>query len=612
MEAELAQQQEQASGLLREVGVLREQNRRLLEEPQAVSAPETQTGTRSAPEYAHLADRPHSERAAAAEEAITGWQQQPQHPERNPPPDQRAPTPARHSRVEARTEARVPSTAWIVVAVVVLALCAYTAVTVVIAVPAVGDDMTSALGPAASMVTCNLLAAAFARWSGRRGVRRYGHRIILLAGLLLLAVGALVASASPAYDMWAPRAGDRPVDRSAVQLLTGCALQGFGEGLCAAVAGAVLAARFRYPGPGKGTTWAVAAGSAIAVTASGLVLSTWVWRIAFQVPAVIAVLLLLALPFLPAFTSMPLRDDLAAADFSVLALMAGAHTAFVCAVARTPADGWWSPSVVALTALALALLAKASRRLHRTEAVQPLHWIRGGPLIWAWASGAVQYTAWLYCTLALQQVFGHEAWTAAALLLLAVPVAALVVFPGSFSTRLRAPVRTIGFLATARPAVAVHRPVEPRRLPRIQPGGGAGARGRRHHRPALPPEWTQGGSTAGVRRTDEVQRSARRSPHHKLDHQPRPHQNRRIRRGSHRLCRSCRRSRPGGRTDPGTPPEEAVPARTRGREPALTEALRDNQGPTRAGWQQRGGGNGEVTGAASRRPRERGGEALAY
>ncbi|MFG2484968.1 hypothetical protein ACGFSI_19700 [Streptomyces virginiae] len=64
-------------------------------------------------------------------------------------------------------------------------------------------------------------------------------------------------------------------------------------------------------------------------------------------------------------------------------------------------------------------------------------------------SGAVQYTAWLYCTLALQQLFGHAAWTAATLLLLAVPLTALTVFPRSFATRLRTPARIIGFLATA-------------------------------------------------------------------------------------------------------------------------------------------------------------------
>ncbi|WP_405940701.1 MFS transporter [Streptomyces sp. NBC_00207] len=453
MEAELAGQQQEASGLLREVGVLREQNRRLIEEQQAVSAPETQSGPQFSPEYAHLAGGSHGDQAAAAEEVAKGWEQQPQHPKRNPLPGGETSPPSRPtglSRAEARAVMRAPSTAWVVVAVVVVALCAYTAVTVVLAVPAVGEDMTSTLGPAASMVTCNLLAAAFAGLSGRLGVLRYGPRLILPAGLLLLAIGSLVASWSPAYDMWAPRpAVDWSVDWAAVQLLTGCALQGLGEGLCAAVAGAVLAAPYWYPGPGKKTKQAVAAGTAIAVTASGLLLSTWVWRIAFQVPAVIALLLLLALPFLPSFKPMPLLDDIYGPDFRVPALVAGAHTAFVCAIARTPTDGWWSPGVVALTALAVSMLAKASRRLHRTAIGQPLNRIGGPPLFWAWVSGAVQCTAWLYCTLALQQVFGHEAWTAAALLLPAVSLAALTVFPRSFSTRLRTPARIIGFLATA-------------------------------------------------------------------------------------------------------------------------------------------------------------------
>ncbi|MFB7260814.1 hypothetical protein ACFCXH_01420 [Streptomyces nojiriensis] len=452
MEAELAGQQKEASGLLREVGVLREQNRWLIEEQQAVSAPETRAGPRFAPEYAHLAGRSPGDQAAAAEEAVEGREQQPQHPERNPPPGggtSRLSRPAGLSRAEVQARLRAPTTAWVVVAVVVVALCAYTAVTVVLAVPAVGEDMTSTLGPAASMVTCNLLAAAFAGWSGSLGVQRYGPSLILSAGLLFLAVGSLVTSWSPAYDMWAPRpAVDWSIDWAAVQLLTGCALQGLGEGLCAAVARAVLAAPYWYPGPGKKTNRAVAAGTAIAVAGSGLLLSTWVWRIAFQVPAVIALALLLTLPFLSSFKPMPLLDDLYGPDFRVLTLVAGAHTAFVCAIARTPTDGWWSPAVVALTALAVTMLVRASRRLHRTAIGRPPNWLCGATLFWAWVSGAVQYTAWLYCTLALQQAFEREAWTAAALLLLAVPLTALTVFPRSFSTRLRTPVRITGFLAT--------------------------------------------------------------------------------------------------------------------------------------------------------------------
>ncbi|MYV76197.1 MFS transporter [Streptomyces sp. SID1046] len=457
MEAELTRQQDQASGLLRELAVLRVQNRRLLEDQQAVSTPETQPAPGVAAQYAHLTDHPHAERTETPQETRTPPQR---HPDRNPLPGQRTPTPgdgtsppsrsARLSRAEVQARLRAPTTAWVVVAVASVALCAYTAATVVLAVPAVGEDMTSTPGPAASMVTCNLLAAAFAGWSGRLGVQRYGPRVILPAGLLLLAVGSLVASWSQAYDMWAPRpAVDRSIDWAAVQLLTGCALQGLGEGLCAAVARAVLAAPYWYPGPGRKTTRAVAAGTAIAVTASGLILSTWAWRIAFQVPAVIALAMLLTLPFLYSFKPMPLLDDLYGPDFRVLALVAGAHTTLVCAIALTPTGGWWSPSAVALTALAVTMLVKASRRLHMHAIGRLPNWLRGAPLFWAWVSGAVQYTAWLYCSLVLQQLFGHEAWTAAGLLLLAVPLTALTVLPGSAPTRLRSPARIVGFLATA-------------------------------------------------------------------------------------------------------------------------------------------------------------------
>ncbi|WP_327260043.1 MFS transporter (plasmid) [Streptomyces sp. NBC_01232] len=442
VEAELAQQQEQARLLLVEVGVLQEQNRRLLEGQQAVSAPETQPDPGFTPEYAHLVNR----HTTAAEDATTGPQQHPQHTKRNPP-EERTPTRPRPSRrTQAQARLRPPSPAWIVIAVVVMALCAYTAVTVVLAVPAVRYDLSSTLGVAASMITCNLLAAALTGWAGRPAALRYGPRLILLPGLILLAIGSLIASWTLGYDTWVTQ--PPAADWSALQLMTGCVLQGAGEGLCASAAGVVLATRFWYSVHDKATTWAVAVGSAIAVTASGLLLSTWEWRIAFQVLAAFALLLLITLPFLPDFRSAPLWDELGAADFVVLALVAGAHTAFAWAIGLTAAHGWWSPSVVALAALALTMLAKASRRLRRTEIPPPPNWIRGTTLLGAWVSGAVQYTAWLYCTIALQQVFDYEAWTAAALLLLAVPLAALTVFPRSFPTRLRMPARTIGFFAT--------------------------------------------------------------------------------------------------------------------------------------------------------------------
>ncbi|MFJ6373741.1 hypothetical protein ACIQK5_36875 [Streptomyces virginiae] len=585
MEAELTRQQDQASGLLRELAVLRVQNRRLLEDQQAVSTPETQPAPGVAAQYAHLTDHPHAERTETPQETRTPPQR---HPDRNPLPGQRTPTPgdgtsppsrsARLSRAEVQARLRAPTTAWVVVAVASVALCAYTAATVVLAVPAVGEDMTSTPGPAASMVTCNLLAAAFAGWSGRLGVQRYGPRVILPAGLLLLAVGSLVASWSQAYDMWAPRpAVDRSIDWAAVQLLTGCALQGLGEGLCAAVARAVLAAPYWYPGPGRKTTRAVAAGTAIAVTASGLILSTWAWRIAFQVPAVIALAMLLTLPFLYSFKPMPLLDDLYGPDFRVLALVAGAHTTLVCAIALTPTGGWWSPSAVALTALAVTMLVKASRRLHMHAIGRLPNWLRGAPLFWAWVSGAVQYTAWLYCTLVLQQLFGHEAWTAAGLLLLAVPLTALTVLPGSAPTRLRSPARIVGFLATAAGLLWLATgPSHPDTFPALSLVGALALVGVGTATLRCPPERAQGGSTAVVRRAHEVQRSTRRSPHHKPDHRPRPHRNGRIRHGSHRLRRGGRRGCPGGR-GPGPPTQEAPRA-----DPALTEARREEARPFRA------------------------------
>lgn len=75
MEAELTQQKEEASRLLREVAVLRAQNRRLLEEQQPVSTPETQPATGAFQEYAHLADR----HPKTVEETHTPSHHHPQH-----------------------------------------------------------------------------------------------------------------------------------------------------------------------------------------------------------------------------------------------------------------------------------------------------------------------------------------------------------------------------------------------------------------------------------------------------------------------------------------------------------------------------------------------------
>ncbi|MFI8449062.1 MFS transporter [Streptomyces erythrochromogenes] len=456
MEAELTQQQEEAGRLLRELAVLRTQNLRLLKEQQAVSTPETQSAPGDLKEYAHLTDR----RPTTVEETHTPSHQHYQHLNRNPLPGQTAPPPgtgdtgpsipaARPGRhAGPRLPRHIPSTAWAVVAVAILALCTYTAVTVVIAVPVVGSDLYLNLGGTASMITCNLLAASLtAAWGWRRTLRRNEPRPILVLGLFLLAAGSLIASWTPAYDSWNPQT---TVGWSTFHLLAGCTLQGLGEGISAAAASAVLATKFNRWQTDKKILWAVATSTAIAVTASGLLLSTWVWRIAFQVPPVIALLLLLALPFLRSYRFLPSPLYTEPGGATVMLRMTGAHTLFVCAIALTAENGWWSPSVVALLAIGIALLANCARRIAgRREREEFPEWVGGTPLIWAWVSGAVQCTAWLYCTLALQQVFGHAPWTAAAMLLLAVPMASLVVHTDTIATHWRTLARVIGLLATA-------------------------------------------------------------------------------------------------------------------------------------------------------------------
>ncbi|MFB7983944.1 hypothetical protein [Streptomyces vinaceus] len=327
-----------------------------------------------------------------------------------------------------------------VLAILILALCAYTSVTVVIALPAVRHDLLSRFDATAPMIICNLLAAAVTTGWGRDAALRYGPRRVLVPGLLLLAAGSLMASWAPAYESSLDPAPESIVDWSLVQLLTGCVLQGLGEGLCVGAAGYILSGSRGFPWPQSRTKWALAAGSAVAVAASGLVLSTWIWRIGFQVPAVTALVLLLALPLVSG-RGQPRAPR---PDTWLMLLTAMANGAFVWAV-EIAATAFWL-SVLAVGGLALLGCALRLKTRESVENGDSVLWV---PAIWAWVSGAVQCTAWLYSVLALQQVFHYGAWTPACLLLLAVPPVVLTLHTGAVFARLRPPARLIGFLATA-------------------------------------------------------------------------------------------------------------------------------------------------------------------
>ncbi|MFE2879215.1 hypothetical protein ACFXG6_32840 [Streptomyces roseus] len=330
-----------------------------------------------------------------------------------------------------------------VLAILILALCAYTSVTVVIALPVVRHDLLSRFDATAPMIISNLLAAAVTTGWGRDAALRYGPRRVLVPGLLLLAAGSLTASWAPAYESTLDPAPASVVDWSLVQLMTGCVLQGLGEGLCVGAAGCILSGSRGFPWPQSRTKWALAAGSAIAVAASGLVLSTWVWRIGFQVPAVTALVLLLTLPLVSG-RGQPRAPR---PDTWLMLLTAAANGAFVWAIEIADTAFWLSVLVV-LAVGGLALLGCALR-LKMRESVEEGDSVLWVPAIWAWVSGAVQCTAWLYSVVALQQVFHYGAWTAACLLLLAVPPVVLALYPGAVFARLRPPARLIGFLATA-------------------------------------------------------------------------------------------------------------------------------------------------------------------
>ncbi|GGS39293.1 hypothetical protein Snoj_00260 [Streptomyces nojiriensis] len=130
VEAELAGQQKELSGLLREVGILREQNRRLIDERgQAVPGPSTQVNPQPPPAYAHLSNL-RSAQTAAAED---GGQARHQQPKRIPPPTRRAPAPETPAEPETARFGRV-----------VLAMAATLVGLMMIIVPASGEGVTAA------------------------------------------------------------------------------------------------------------------------------------------------------------------------------------------------------------------------------------------------------------------------------------------------------------------------------------------------------------------------------------------------------------------------------------------------------------------------------------
>ncbi|MFI1154979.1 hypothetical protein [Streptomyces sp. NPDC020817] len=133
------------------------------------------------------------------------------------------------------------------------------------------------------------------------------------------------------------------------------------------------------------------------------------------------------------------------AKYAVLTVAANVVLVWAIEIAVT---AFWL-STLCVLAVGLLLLFGCARRLKNRESVESRDSVFWVPMIWAWAGGAVQCTAWLYCALAVQQVLHYEAWTAAALLLLAVPPVALTAVPPAFPARLGAPYRLIGFLATA-------------------------------------------------------------------------------------------------------------------------------------------------------------------
>jgi EmrB/QacA subfamily drug resistance transporter len=169
---------------------------------------------------------------------------------------------------------------------------------------------------------------------------RYGRKSALLAGLAVLAAGALLSAAAP----------------SVAVLLCGRALTGVGAGL---VMPATLSLMVQSSPPQERphaiAVWTAATGIAgvFGNICGGLVLSALPWQGLFLVVAPLAAVL----AALSAFYVPPGERHPAELDLTGCALLTGAVAALLAGIIEGPAHGWTSPPVVGALVLAAALLA---------------------------------------------------------------------------------------------------------------------------------------------------------------------------------------------------------------------------------------------------------------
>jgi MFS family permease len=273
-------------------------------------------------------------------------------------------------------------------------------VTVVnVALPELRADLLLSTAQAQWALTAYLVPFGALLLVGGRLGDRYGRRRVLVAGLVLFAVGNLLAAVSTGFT-W---------------LVLARALTGVGAAAASPSALALLVTCFPS-GPAHARAFAAwggvgAAGAAAGVLLGGLLTSWLGWRAVFAIAVPVTTLLIAAAPrLLPrALPSRPRTVDLLGALLSAVA--AGAC---LLALGRTGELGWNAPEVHVWHTVATAAVVLLWLHLRRTPDplvdLELLHrrTVLAGTTLMACAAGTL-VCAFLLTSLLLQERLGHSA-----------------------------------------------------------------------------------------------------------------------------------------------------------------------------------------------------------
>lgn len=217
---------------------------------------------------------------------------------------------------------------------------------VLAALPAFARELDVAATDATWLLTAFMLASAVATPVAGRLGDLYGHRRVIVTGLVLLLAGSVAAAVSTQLDSYAGVVAGRVLQGLSGGLFP-CAFGLARQSVPAERLGGVVAALSAMFGVG-GAVGMVAAGPLVDVTAPGALF----WLLAALALLALAGMVRVPMPSASASTSTAGGVDLAGA-----ALLAGTLVALLLAISQGRAWGWSSPGIIALFVTAVVLAA---------------------------------------------------------------------------------------------------------------------------------------------------------------------------------------------------------------------------------------------------------------